>query len=85
MARISFSVLITWHCCVDQQLEFVCLVPAIFDDEYVVDLYVVKPHSKMKSLVEGHMFGPHLVEVRCVTKSSNEGHILGHIWLKSAV
>jgi hypothetical protein len=34
---------------------------------------------------QGAHFGPQLVEVLCVTKSSNEGHILGHIWLKSAV
>jgi hypothetical protein len=26
-----------------------------------------------------------LVEVCCMTKSSNEGHNLGHIWLKSAM
>ena len=32
----------------------------------------------------GAHFGPHLVEVRCVTKSSNEGRILDHIWLKFA-
>ncbi len=38
-----------------------------------------------KVLRRGAHFGPHLVEVRCVTKSSNEGHISGHIWSKSAV
>ncbi len=38
-----------------------------------------------KVLQWGAHFGPHLVEVHCVTKSSNEGHILGHIWSKSAV
>jgi hypothetical protein len=37
-----------------------------------------------KVLQWGAHFGPHLVEVRCVTKSSDEGHILGHIWSKSA-
>ncbi len=93
LARIPFSVLITWHCnwirrfkfCVDRRLESVCLAPAFFDDEYVVDPYVVKPCSKTKSPIEGPMFGPHLVEVRYMTKSSNEGHILGHIWLNCAV
>ncbi len=35
-----------------------------------------------KVLWWGAHFRPHLVEVRCVTKSSNEGHILGHIWSK---
>jgi hypothetical protein len=49
----------------------------LFDDEYVVDPYVVELLSKMKSSFEGHMFGPHLVEVCCVTKSSNEGHMFG--------
>ena len=58
---------------------------AFFDDEYVVDPFVVKPRSKIKSPVEGHMFGPHLVKVHYVTKSSDEGHILSHIWSKSAV
>ncbi len=38
-----------------------------------------------KVLQQGAHFRPHLVKVRCVTKSSNEGHNLGHIWLKSAV
>ena len=38
-----------------------------------------------KVLQWGAHFGPHLVKVRCVTKSSNEGHISGHIWSKSAV
>ncbi len=33
---------------------------------------------------EAH-FGPHLVKVRSETKSSNKGHMLEHIWLKSAV
>ncbi len=61
----------------DQRLESICLVPALFDDEYVVNPYVVEPHSKTISSVEGHMFGPHLVKVRCVTKSSDEGHMLG--------
>ncbi len=42
------------------------------------------PHSKTKSPVERQMFGPHLVKVYCETKSSNEGHISGHIWSKSA-
>jgi hypothetical protein len=51
------------------------LVPDFFDDEYVVDPYVVKLRSKTKSSIEGHMFGPHLVEVRSVTKSSDEGHM----------
>ncbi len=37
-----------------------------------------------KVLRWGAHFGPHLVEVRCVTKSSNVGHISGHIWSKSA-
>ncbi len=37
-----------------------------------------------KVLQQGAQFGPHLVKVYCMTKSSNEGHILGHIWLKSA-
>ncbi len=37
-----------------------------------------------KVLQRGHIFGPHLVEVRDVTKSSNEGHIfLDHFRLKS--
>jgi hypothetical protein len=36
---------------------------AFFDDEYVVDPYVVKLRSKTKSLIEGQMFGPHLVEI----------------------
>jgi hypothetical protein len=35
-----------------------------------------------KSSDEGHIFGPHLVEVRSETKSSKEGHISDHIWLK---
>ncbi len=38
-----------------------------------------------KVLQLGAHFGPHLIEARCMTKSSNEGHILGHIWLKSSV
>ncbi len=38
-----------------------------------------------KVLQRGAHFGPHLVKVHCVTKSSDEGHILGHIWWKSAV
>ncbi len=38
-----------------------------------------------KVLRQGAHFGPHLVEVRCVTKSFNRGHILDHIWSKSAV
>jgi hypothetical protein len=38
-----------------------------------------------KVLQQGAHFGPHLVKVRCVTKSSNEGHFLGHIWMKSTV
>ncbi len=38
-----------------------------------------------KVLRQGAHFGTHLVKVRCVTKSSDEGHILGHIWSKSAV
>ncbi len=37
-----------------------------------------------KVLQWGAHFGPHLVKVQCMTKSSNEGHILGHIWSKSA-
>jgi hypothetical protein len=37
-----------------------------------------------KVLQRGAHFGPHLVEVRCMTKSPNEGLILGHIWSKSA-
>ncbi len=37
-----------------------------------------------KVLQRGAHFGPHLVEVRCVTKSFNERHISGHIWSKSA-
>jgi hypothetical protein len=49
----------------------------LFDDEYVVDLYVVKLRSKTKSSVKGHMFGPHLVKVRSVTKSSNKGYMFG--------
>jgi hypothetical protein len=46
-----------------------------FDDEYVVDPYVVELHSKTKSSVKGHMFGPHLVIVHSMTKSSKEGHM----------
>jgi hypothetical protein len=38
-----------------------------------------------KVLQLGEFFGPHLVEDRCVTKSSKEGHILDHIWSKSTV
>ncbi len=38
-----------------------------------------------KVLRWGSQFGPHLVEVHCVTKSSDEGHNLDHIWSKSAV
>ncbi len=37
-----------------------------------------------KVLQRGAQYGPHLVEVCCVTKSSNEGHNLGYIWSKSA-
>ncbi len=37
-----------------------------------------------KVLRWGAHFGPHLVNVRCMTKFSNKEHILGHIWLKSA-
>ncbi len=38
-----------------------------------------------KVLWWGARFGPHLSKARCVTtKSSNEGHNLGHIWSKSA-
>ncbi len=37
-----------------------------------------------KVLWQGAQFGPHLVKVCCMTKSSNKGHNLGHIWLKSA-
>ncbi len=58
-------------------LRPICLVPAFFYDEHVVDPYVVKLHSKTKLPIKGHMFGPHLVKVRWVTKSSNEGHIFG--------
>ncbi len=85
LVQIPLSVLITWQhnwrrCFqfrVDQQLEFVCLVQAFFDDEYVIDPYMVEFHSKTKSSIKGHMFGPHLVKVRCVTKSSNKGHMFG--------
>jgi hypothetical protein len=38
-----------------------------------------------KVLQSGAQFGPHLVKVRCMKKSSNEGHNLDHIWSKSAV
>ncbi len=48
-----------------------------FDDEYIVDPYVVELRSKTKSSIEGHMFGPHLVEIHCMTKSSNKGHMFG--------
>jgi hypothetical protein len=58
-------------------LRPICLVPTFFDDEHVVDPYVVKLCSQTKSPVKGHMFGPHLVEVRSVTKSSDKGHIFG--------
>ena len=58
-------------------LRPICLVPAFFDDEHVVDLYVVKLSSKTKSPVKGHMFGPHLVEIHSVTKFSNKGHMFG--------
>ncbi len=83
LVRIPLSVLITWQCNwrrrfyfhVDQRLESVCFVWAFFDDEYVVDPYVVKLRSKTKSSIKGHMFGPHLVKVCCVTKSSNEGRM----------
>ena len=37
-----------------------------------------------KVLQRGAHFGPHLVKVRSVIKSSDEGHILDHIWSKSA-
>ncbi len=57
--------------------HLVCLVRAFFDDEHVVDPYVVELSSKTKSTVKGHMFGPHLVKLRSVTKSSDEGHIFG--------
>ncbi len=85
LVRIPLSALITWQCNHrwrfqfrgNQWLESVCLVPAFFDDEYIVDPYVVKLCSKTKSFIEGHMFGPHLVEVRCVTKSSDKGHMFG--------
>ncbi len=85
LVRIPLSVLIIWQCnwrwrfqfYVNQCLESVCLVPALFDDEYVVDPYAVKLHSKTKSSIKGHMFGPHLVEVRCMTKSSDEGRMFG--------
>ncbi len=62
---------------IDQLLESVCLVRAFFDDEYVVNPYVVELCSKTKSSIEGHMFGPHLGKVLCVTKSSNKGHMFG--------
>ncbi len=121
---------------VNQWLESVCLVPAYFNDEYIVDLYVVKsianqgPPSRStcldniwsksaawqspltrgicldhiwskstvrqspmtrgtfwttfgwsplrdKVLQQEAKFGPHLVKVCCMTKSSNEG---GTIW-----
>jgi hypothetical protein len=39
---------------------------------------------RYKVLQWGAYFGPHLVKVHCVTKSSNKGHILSHIWSKSA-
>ena len=38
-----------------------------------------------KVLRQGAIIGPHLVKVRCVTKSSDEGQSLDHIWLESAV
>ncbi len=85
LVRIPLRVLITWqhnwrwlfqfH--VYRRLESICLVWAFFDDEYVVDPYVVKLHSKTKSSIKGHMFGPHLVKVCCVTKSSDKGHMFG--------
>jgi hypothetical protein len=86
------SVLIIWQCnrrwqfistSIDAEGLFVFYRP--FDDEYVVDPNVVQLRSKMRSSVEGHMFGPHLVKVRSETKSSNEGHILDHIRSKSTV
>ncbi len=58
-------------------LRPICLVLAFFDDEHVVDPYVVELHSNTKSPVKGHIFGLHLVEVRSVTKSSNKGHVFG--------
>jgi hypothetical protein len=61
----------------DPLLESNCLVPAFFDDEYVVNPCVVELRSKMKSSIKGHMFEPHLVKVHCVAKSSNKGHMLG--------
>ncbi len=74
LVRIPHSVLITlqrnwrgrfqFH--VDRRLESVCLVRAFFDEEYIVDPYVVELHSKMKCSAKGHMFGPHLVKVCCV-------------------
>jgi hypothetical protein len=85
LVRIPLRVLVTWQrngsqrfqFRIDQQLESICLVRAFFDEEYVVDLYVVELCSKRKSSVKGHMFGPHLVKVHCVTMSSDEGHMLG--------
>jgi hypothetical protein len=38
-----------------------------------------------KVFQQGAQFGPHLVEVNCMTKSSNVGHNLDHIWSKSTV
>ncbi len=80
-------------------LRQICLVPAFFDDEHVVNPYVVKLRSKTKSHMfgphlvkvhsmtkssnKGHIFGPHLVKVCSETKSTDKGHILDHIWLKS--
>ncbi len=46
--------------------------------------HLVKCLLRDKVLWQGANFGPHLVKVRCMTKSSDEGHILGHIWSKSA-
>jgi hypothetical protein len=85
LVRIPLSVLIAWQhnwrrqyqFRVDRQLESVCLVWAFFNDEYVVDPYVVKLRSKMKSSIEGHMFGQQLVKIRCVRKSSDKEHIFG--------
>ncbi len=83
MVQIPSSVLIVWQrnwrwrfqFRVDRCLETVCLVLAFFDDEYVVDPYVVELRSKTKPSIEGHMFWPHLVKVHSMTKSSNEGHM----------
>ena len=86
---IPLSVLIIWQCNwrwrfqfrINQCLESICLVPAFFDDEYIVDPYVVKLRSPTRGTCLDHIWSKFAVWQSPPTR----GTCLDHIWSKSAV